>query len=459
MSIIHGVRSGAVMASIRLQPPSSFDFKVPEEWPKWKKRFDQFRLASGLAAENDERQISTLLYCMGENAEETLSSMNISVDDRKKYDEVVAQFNAFFQVRQNVIFERARFNRRTQQADESVEQFITSLYTLAENCAYGDLKSEMIRDRIVVGIRDRPLSERLQLDAELTLEKAKTMVRQREAVHEQQSILHTPKEEKTVDHVRRKSPPLSQATGKKQYTQRPKRPSTNYHPSKSPKCQRCGKGQHPRSQCPAQDATCYKCNKKGHYGSMCLSKRVVTMSEEAETLETTYLDAVGSQQETVWKTDIHINGKSLSFKLDTGAEVTAVSGEAIKQLGQISLQKPKKILCGPDRKPLKVLGCVSLTLTHKGKTSRQVVYVIHKLKNNLLGLPAIQALHLLSKVEEVQNPTEVRVKARFPKLFQGLGTLEGEYEIKMQPDARPFALSTARNVPLPLRPKVKEELS
>lgn len=183
------------------------------------------------------------------------------------------------------------------------------------------------------------------------------------------------------------------------------------------------------------------------------------MSEEAETLETTYLDAVGSQQETVWRTDIHINGKSLSFKLDTGAEVTAVSGEAIKQLGQVSLQKPKKILCGPDRKPLKVLGCVSLTLTHKGKTSRQVVYVIHKLKNNLLGLPDIQALHLLSKVEEVQNPTEVRVKTRFPKLFQGLGTLEGEYEIKMQPDARPFALSTARNVPLPLRPKVKEELS
>jgi hypothetical protein len=137
--------------------------------------------------------------------------MNISADNRNKYDEVVAKFNAFFQVWQNVIFERDCFNRHTQQADESVEQFITSLYTLAENCAYGDLKSEMIRDRIVVGICYRVLSESLQLDAEITLEKAKTMVRQQEAVHEQQSILHTPKEEKTVDHVRRNTLPLNQA--------------------------------------------------------------------------------------------------------------------------------------------------------------------------------------------------------------------------------------------------------
>ena len=63
-----------------------------------------------------------------------------------------------------------------------MEQFITSLYSLAEHCEYGEMKDEIIRDCIVVGIRDRPLSEQLQLDAELTLEKAKKGVRQREAI-------------------------------------------------------------------------------------------------------------------------------------------------------------------------------------------------------------------------------------------------------------------------------------
>ena len=51
----------------------------------------------------------------------------------------------------------------------------------------------MIRDCIVVGICDDALSERLQLDSELTLEKAKTLVRQQEAVHEQQTIEAWPK--------------------------------------------------------------------------------------------------------------------------------------------------------------------------------------------------------------------------------------------------------------------------
>ena len=46
----------------------------------------------------------------------------------------------------------------------------------------------MIRDCLVVGIRDTALSERLQLDCNLTLEKATKAIRQKEAVHEQQSV-------------------------------------------------------------------------------------------------------------------------------------------------------------------------------------------------------------------------------------------------------------------------------
>ena len=64
-----------------------------------------------------------------------------------------------------------------------------ALYDLAENCNYGDMREEMIRDRLVVGIRDNALSEKLQLDAKLTLETAKTTIRQREAVREQQQTL------------------------------------------------------------------------------------------------------------------------------------------------------------------------------------------------------------------------------------------------------------------------------
>ena len=102
------------------------------------------------------------------------------------YDTVLAKLDGFFQVRRNIIFERARFNQRNQQEGEGAEHYIMALYELAAYCEYGDLTSEMIQDRLVAGIHDNALSKRLQLDLKLTLETAKKAIRQHEAVHEQQ---------------------------------------------------------------------------------------------------------------------------------------------------------------------------------------------------------------------------------------------------------------------------------
>ena len=52
------------------------------------------------------------------------------------------------------IYERAKFNQRRQGPDETVESFITDLHCLAEYCQYGALRDEMIRDHIVIGLKD-----------------------------------------------------------------------------------------------------------------------------------------------------------------------------------------------------------------------------------------------------------------------------------------------------------------
>jgi hypothetical protein len=120
--------------------------------------FEQFRSASCLATESQDRQISTLLYSMGDNAEDTLRSTNITEDERKEFSKVLEKFDEFFKARKYVIFEHAKF--RYQGDTESAEQFITSLYNLVEDCEYGNLTDQMIRDCIVVGTRDRALSEK-----------------------------------------------------------------------------------------------------------------------------------------------------------------------------------------------------------------------------------------------------------------------------------------------------------
>ena len=44
-----------------------------------------------------------------------------------------------------------------------------------------------------------------------------------------------------------------------------------------------------------------------------------------------------------------------SFKIDTEGEVSAISKDVFKAIGRPTLQKWTKLLCDPDRSPLKVL--------------------------------------------------------------------------------------------------------
>ena len=407
------------MAQIRLEPPEAFNFRRSDDWPRWKQRFHQFRIASGLAAETAVKQVQTLLYCMGEEAEAVLSSTDITEDEKKVYDTVLDKMDGYFKVRKNVIFERARFNRRNQQDGESAEQYIMILYRLAENCNYDDLKEEMIRDRLVVGIKDAALSQQLQLDADLTLEKAKKKIRQREAVGQQQKELKETNEEAKVDELHSKR--FSKGN-RLQNRGRAGGYSRKTTPTKT--CTRCGRGSHPKEKCPAKDAACHKCSKKGHYGSQCFTKSLAEV-ESKSALDTAFLGAITNNETPIWRVELSLNQQNVEFKLDTGAAVTAISQETYKYLRKHQLTSPRKVLYGPSRQPLKTLGHFMGKFTHQGNTITQSVYVADGLKTNLLGLPEIVALKLAVRVDTTETkclPTMAEnVKKRFPSIFQGLG--------------------------------------
>ena len=315
----------------------------------------------------------------------------------------------------------------------------------------------MIRDRLVVGICDRHLSECLQLDSELTLEKAKRVIRQSGAVQGQQHELKgaTTELSSSLDKLQTGYKKPQNSHGRRPQSETGKKGRQPNNSSKS--CTRCGKGPHARDKCPAKEAICHRCKRKGHFMSCCLSKSVSEVSQES-LLDTAFLDTLTDKSATSWQEQVVLNGKLTPFKLDTGAEVTAITPDTYHSLQNVELSKPEKILSGPSRKPLKVIGQFQGHFVHRTKQTSQSVFVVKGLKTNLLGLPTITALNLAVRVDVITNIPEKDIPKQFPSLFQGLGNLGEEYNIQLKPTAKPFAIFTPRHVPLPLRTKVQQEL-
>ncbi|XP_070203517.1 keratin, type I cytoskeletal 9-like [Littorina saxatilis] len=103
---------------------------------------------------------------------------------QKSFDIVAQRFDTHFTPKRNLIHERALFHQRSQQQGETIEEYVRDLFKLAEFTEFPD-RDNTIRDRVVLGVTDQNLSQKLQLEPDLDLDKAVTMARQHEQVKAQ----------------------------------------------------------------------------------------------------------------------------------------------------------------------------------------------------------------------------------------------------------------------------------
>ncbi|UYV70297.1 hypothetical protein LAZ67_7002451 [Cordylochernes scorpioides] len=391
----------------KIQPPESFDFSTPNEWPKWRKRFERYLVVSGMKKKEEAYKIDLFMYLMGDRADDIFRTFKFEKEEEAtKIDSVLKAFDSHFCVRKNIIYERAKFNSRIQEDREPVDEFITSLYKLADSCEFEGLHEQLIRDRIVVGVRNKALSERMQLDSELTLEKAVKMVRQQEAVRQQQVDLQRPSTSQKVNQVKFNS--------KKRSPKQQEQPSRKKEKSAKTRsrCPKCGGFTHREGQaCRAEGQRCYLCSKTGHFANCCPDKQAKTaefkavseLDEEIGFLlevsaaeDSSNLDDDEGECRRRWTAEIQVNGKQVKFKLDSQADVT----------------------------------CVPLCLFKK----------------------------IMGQQRLVESDINLRA-AEFSELQTvGLGQIGNPYEIKLKPGAKPYALHTPRRVTIPLMEKLKTRL-
>ena len=344
-----------------------------------KLRFERFCQASDLANKAEERQVIMLLYCIGEKSEDIFNSFGLTAHDAKKFKTVMKKFDNHFVIKRNTIFERAKFNLRKQEHDETVEAFITALHKLSETWEFGLLRDELIRDRIVVGIKDTKLSKKLQLDKDPMLDKAITMVRQLEQVR-QQDILRGATS--TLNDINAISSRKTAAKKQPQYNKSKPMPRGGH----SQPCKWCGcTPSHDRQKCQAGDATCRGCGKHGHFEKVCKSahQKVIRAVDASVALDTPantlFVDAlIGPEPSDNWHAEVSISNVTVKFRLDTGADATVLPIEIFNQqsLCNMPLSAADKMLCGLNRAKLDVIGYFTAALQWKNKSSTQNAYVL-----------------------------------------------------------------------------------
>ena len=93
------------MATYQVTNPELFNFSRPEEWPKWLRHFERFRFAH---EKSEEQQVHTLVYSIGDEADDVLTAFKLTDEERKNYATVKEKFTSYFVKRRNVIGNRKK---------------------------------------------------------------------------------------------------------------------------------------------------------------------------------------------------------------------------------------------------------------------------------------------------------------------------------------------------------------
>ena len=104
-----------------------------------------------------------------ERKEET---WNLTATQKKDIKGVLERFENYCNPRKNISFQRYRFNSRQQESAESFDRYVTALCQIADKCAFDVITPDnILRDRIIFGITDTKVRERLLREPELSLAK------------------------------------------------------------------------------------------------------------------------------------------------------------------------------------------------------------------------------------------------------------------------------------------------
>lgn len=436
--------------------------------------WENYEIASGLDEKSDKIRIATLLTAIGNDCYKVFKNLPLSEDQKSTAKNILKALKEHLTPQVNIIYERYVFNTTCQTDMESADQFIHKLRARIKTCQYGALEDDLLRDRIVVGVRDVQVRKRLLTQANLTLAESISACRISEVTEMQFKSMNINQEiNEEVSKIYAK-------------------PSTSSNRAKQ--CKFCGTNHEWKKElCPAAGKSCSVCNKQDHFAKMCyykkkLNKRHVKAIQDTdnnanednysevnivETCEEEYIFTIKNMDDVkVLTTELTmicgIKQKKYAIRcqLDTGATVNVMGlenyCEIIKESSPKILPSTIKLKCfgGMIMKPL---GQVVLKCIHNQKSYNLVFQIVSQNSipmlsaNTSIRLGLIQTCFGLAKNTDQHYEEAKTILKKFPEVFGGLGKLRSIVHLEIDEAVVP-TVQAPRRIPIALRQELQNRL-
>ena len=304
--------------SLKWEPPK-LDLSVDRynAFELWYQRWTDYAVVTKLAAEEETYKCSMLRYSFTEDTRKIYESLQLTDAEKLNSATIIEKLKEFAKGTVNETLERHTFNSRYQQEGELFDDFLTDIKTLSKNCNFCvTCHDGLIRDRIVQGIRDSSVRQKLLSEEKLALKKAEEICRAREKANQglKQLKRNTAVEENEIarlSHHMHNTRFDSRGGARRRNNNYSNTPPTNNSSPRNQEprpCKFCvGIHQWGRQFCSAWQNRCTDCNQLNHSkGSVLCKKRLVnnvndnkdSNYEDDDDVNFLFLDSIEEEDET-----------------------------------------------------------------------------------------------------------------------------------------------------------------
>ena len=451
-------------------------------------RFDLFLSANDIVDAAKKR--SVFLSTVGPQTYKLIRSLANNKPLSLTFEQLCELLRGHLQPRPNVIAQRYKFYKRDRLQNETVTEYLAALNSLSEFCDFGEKLDEYVRDRLVCGIGNERILQKLLSIRDLTLKTATdNAIAIEAACRDTREIQGSKVVGEQVDGTIHR---VGEARRE---------------------CFRCGGTRHLADTCSFKNKECFGCKKTGHTKKMCKSQHKnqskssdgkkncnqVVVESEGEEVAVDSLDtwslyrcsveeqvdrevspavknckpACSLKAQGVRRSDpvvvtVKLNGQKVAMELDTGAAVTVMSLSAFERVGSVEKLKSTSLkLRTYTGELVRPAGVGQVDVEYEGQVLVLPVTVVKGNVPTLLGRDWLTSLRLNwadlfpaeAEVRRLAGNGVSELLAEFPTVFTDkLGCLKG-YKVHVPvPDSAEPKYFKARSVPYSMRARVEEEL-